>query len=378
VVIAFGDTSGLTNAITVGAYDYTSRLLGYLANRPGGPQTAWRQILGLVLGIALIVLLFTFRPISLGVLALVLAAALSWATEKSYRNGVILPGEPPGAAERSSHIAYVDQTHMERFDTESWRLDGVAGLKLSLMRDGFVALELREFTRERLERADMLLSLTPQRTFTPEEREIVRDFVEAGGIFILTAGYPHRRASQALLEDFGFAIGAIESEPGREPQPIGCFKFPYLNTGDYLLYVRFYTAWPVACIAPDAPPTDWRSQTRLDEPSLRRLGNWYLSKAVAAAFPWMQPSEPAVALVRGTGEVPVILRRSVGKGTVVVVGDSRFAMNRNLEVESGQAFEGLRENPHFWRFLFSTLRTPDKPWIPPRPVPETPPGGEQP
>lgn len=267
---------------------------------------------------------------------------------------------------------------MERIDNESWRLDGIAGLKLTLMRAGFVVLDLREFTRERLERASLLISIAPQRTFTPEEREIVRNFVNGGGIFILSVGYPDRRASQALLEDFGFAVGTVESEPGREPQPIGRFKFPYLNTGDFLLYVRFDTAWPVACIAPDAPPTDWRRRTRLDEPGLRRMGNWYLSKAVAAALPWMQPTEPATTLVSGTGEVPLILRRSIGKGDVVVIGDSHFAMNLNLEVESGQAFEGMRENPHFWRYLLSILRTPDTPWIPPRPVPKTPPRKEKP
>jgi hypothetical protein len=377
VVIAFGDTSGLTNAITTGAYDFTSRLFGYLANRPGGPQSRWRQLLAVLLGVALIVLLFNARPALLALVAVVLAAVLSWATERSYRNGVILPGRLPESAKGASQVAYVDTTHMERFDSESWRPDGVAGLKLSLMRAGFVTFELRDFTRERVERASFLVSIAPQRTFTPEEREIVGDFVRAGGVFILSAGYPDRRASQALLEDFGMAIGAVASEPGLEPQPLGRFKFPYLDAGDYLLYVRFYSVWPVDCIARDAPPTDWRSRKRLTEPGVRRLGNWYLSKALAAVFPWMQPTEPATVVVRGTGEVPVILRRTVGKGSVVLIGDSYFLMNRNLELEGGQAFEGLRENPHFLRFLLSTLRTPEKPWIPPEPVPETPPGEER-
>ena len=39
-------------------------------------------------------------------------------------------------------------------------------------------------------------------------------------------------------------------------------------------------------------------------------------------------------------------------------------MNKNLERENGQPFEGLRENADFWRWLLTTLR--DEPmWIPP-------------
>jgi hypothetical protein len=39
-------------------------------------------------------------------------------------------------------------------------------------------------------------------------------------------------------------------------------------------------------------------------------------------------------------------------------------MNKNLEQESGQPFEGLRENADFWRWLITLLR--DEPmWIPP-------------
>ncbi len=53
-----------------------------------------------------------------------------------------------------------------------------------------------------------------------------------------------------------------------------------------------------------------------------------------------------------------------GKGTVVLVGDTCFAMNKNLEYESGTAFEGLRENADFWRWLLSFLRG-ETMWIPP-------------
>ena len=94
-----------------------------------------------------------------------------------------------------------------------------------------------------------------------------------------------------------------------------------------MVYVRFHAGWPVHARVPDARP-----------------------------------------LAYGHGNVPAILTRRVGRGKVVVVGDTGFAMNKNLEVESGAAFEGLRENPHFWRWLVTYLR--DQPlWKPPSPRP---------
>ena len=64
--------------------------------------------------------------------------------------------------------------------------------------------------------------------------------------------------------------------------------------------------------------------------------------------------------------MPVMLVRTVGKGKFVLVGDSGFAMNKNLEIEGGWPFDGMRENPHFWRWLLAGLRG-KTPWIPPDP-----------
>jgi hypothetical protein len=58
----------------------------------------------------------------------------------------------------------------------------------------------------------------------------------------------------------------------------------------------------------------------------------------------------------------------VAKGRVIVVGDSLFATNQNLENEGGEPFEGLHENADFWRWLLTRLRgEPD--WVPPAPQP---------
>ena len=56
-VIAFGDTSSFTNGINVGSHVFTSRLFAYLANGSARAHALWRQLLGLLLGAAILGLL---------------------------------------------------------------------------------------------------------------------------------------------------------------------------------------------------------------------------------------------------------------------------------------------------------------------------------
>ena len=51
---------------------------------------------------------------------------------------------------------------------------------------------------------------------------------------------------------------------------------------------------------------------------------------------------------------------------MAVIGDTCFAMIKNLENEDGTPIEGLRENAVFWR-CFLALLGDGQPWYPPKP-----------
>jgi hypothetical protein len=68
----------------------------------------------------------------------------------------------------------------------------------------------------------------------------------------------------------------------------------------------------------------------------------------------------------GKGDLPVILLRKFGKGKIVVIGDTGFVLNKNMEHEGGEPFEGLRENAHFWRWFLTYLND-EEIWVPPPP-----------
>jgi hypothetical protein len=319
-IVAFGDTSSLTNGINVSSHVFTSRLFAYLAHGPTRAHALWRQLLGLLLGAAILGLMIRWpseRTIVLLALGLagslfVTSAAMSHAWESF----------PDGRVKHPNNLAYIDSSHLEASSGESWRGDGLGGLVLTLMRNGYLTLSLPQVNAQRLERAGLFISVAPQWGFSPSERAAIRDFVTRGGTFILTVGCDEVGPSRPLLSDFGFHIGTDKLD-ARESVPMGHFKSPYLQSEDRRVYVRFHAAWPVLCTEAEAQ-----------------------------------------VIAYGRDNLPVIVLRRVGTGKVVVIGDTRFATNDNLEREDGEPFEGLRENADFWRWFLTVLRD-ETPWIPP-------------
>jgi len=343
-IIAFGDTSSLTNGITVGCHEYTSRLMAYLVDGSCTPQTTYRQVLGLLVGLILLgLLVWRPDPWRVAAVAVALSASLIVCTKVTHNLWEVLPDgnackvRPDGTVNKDAwnNLAYIDMSHANAFSREGWGDDGTMGLCLTLMRDGYLTLLLPEFSAERLKRAGLLVCIAPGREFTESEREVVKDFVSSGGILIYTVGYDSVGPSRALLDDFGFRIGqtAEEEEQGQQPEALGWCKAPYFRGPDYLADVRFHAAWRVYCEDADAP-----------KDSIRVLA--YDSDA---------------------SNHPLIVTRRYGEGRIVVVGDTGFAMNKNLEQPSGAPIEGLRENAHFWRWLLPALRH-SEPWYPPKPV----------
>ncbi len=329
-IIAFGDTSTFTNGITIGSHHYTSRLYGYLASGASSPQRIWQQFIGILLAGGLIgLLLWTGKPLQTALASVTLAAVLVLCTEATYNAATVIPD---GRRKKPNNLAYIDTTHMEASSAESWRPEGMMGMNQTLMRDGYLVLNLPEFTRERISKAGMIVSVAPAREFTRSEREIVRDFVEAGGIFICTVGYEQRGPISSLLAEFDFRVGLKsigQKEP--EPQPMGHFKVPYVQTrdGKTQAYVRYFSSWPIFYSGPE-------DEARVIANGQRRTIDQLH---------------------------PVIMYRRLGRGKFVLVGDTSFAMNKNLERKDGLPIEGKRENADFWRWFLAELKEGDK-WSP--------------
>jgi hypothetical protein len=319
-VVTFGDTSGLSNAIDVSSYQFTTRLFAYLASGHARPHAAWRQVLAMLAGMLLIALVGGRPdPRKTVLVAIGLAVSLVVCTAANQARAKLLPD---GRRGKPNNLAYIDASHVEACSGESWRPDGIGGLALTLMRNGYLTLDLPELTPKRLERAGLLISIAPTRAFSPAEVERVKTFVNNGGTFLLMTGYEQRAPCVPLLDAFQLRVGPPQGG-SLEPEPLGHFKSPYLESGGKRVYVRFHAAWPVACSDPNAQ-----------------------------------------VMAYGRDNQPVIIMRRFGAGRVLLIGDPCFATNMNLEYENGAPFEGLRENADFWRWLLTMLRG-EPMWVPP-------------
>jgi hypothetical protein len=312
-VVVFGDTSGLSNGINIGCHDFNSRLFANLA-QPGGAAChgAWQAFAIGRLSLLVMLLANRLRPPILGGVALLLSLGIVVGTTRSHSANQVLP---QGGDREAYRLAYIDASHLEAYSRESWRDDGVMGLCLTLIRHGYQTLMLPELTAERLSQVRLLICVAPSRPYRPDECELLADFVQGAGVLIYTVGWERSGPSERLLARLGFRVGAAHWN-GQEPvggfTPLGYFKTNYRELPD--AYVRFFAAWPIACTDVDAE--------------------------VIRFYP---PDQP------------LIVRRRIGRGSVILVGDTCFAMNKNLERESGEPIEGLRENAEFWQWLLSTL-----------------------
>ena len=323
-VVALSGNSSLTNLGNVNSYVFTGRLLAYLAGQSANPQTAWRQVAGMIGCLSLLGLIAC--PAVAGRLAgvaVVLALVLAGSRTFGHLSTEVLPDGRQHAP--FNNVAYIDASHLEAYADGGWGFDGVAGLALTLMRNGYQPFLLPEVTGRRLQRAGMLISIAPARPFSAGERATVRQFVERGGIFIATAGAEKAGPIQPLLDEFDLRVPRSPVRPtgkDREPDPMGHLTTLYRPPGaDYDAGMLLYTGWPIEC-------------------------------------------DPSQRVVLGFENRPLVALAEVDDGNVVLVGDTAFAMNKNLEYVGGQSFYGRHDNAHFWRWLITRL-TPQDDWLPP-------------
>jgi len=328
-VFVLGDTSPLQNDGLPNAFPFAGRLLSHLANRPSSPQAGWRQWLALATLLAMLGLL-AGRPAAWQTMLTptVLGVSLVCCTAASYWSGRVLPDGHSIASGGVSNIAYIDASHLDAYQSDSQINRGVnlgiAELMRTLMRQGYLPLLAPDVTPERLERCGLLVSIAPAHGFSPAERDAVRKFVSAGGTFLCMVGAEQSRPSAPLLAEFGFEVPHSPAPPGEdatESAPLGAFQQVFAENGANR-HVQFYAGWPVEC-------------------------------APSGVDKWVVWSD-------GKNDLPIVVGHSEGAGAFVVIGDTHFAANENLQTPEGKAADNIL----FWRWLLTRVVRGQKPWSP--------------
>lgn len=199
-----------------------------------------------------------------------------------------------GSFEERWTPALIDASHGQAFDMRWWQDDSIGGLQLGLFRNGVwprVEPDRFDLTQQKL-----LVMLAPTRAVDQASLDGIGSFLERGGVVLCTVGHEGGAHARRFLEEFGFTVGST---------PLGPATAPALGGR-----VHFQCAYPI-----DSAPAGFR--------------------VLAEVY-----------------DRPVIGWMPIGGGAFVVVSDTRFLLNPNLE----NASEYVPENSTFLSNLIGHLR----------------------
>jgi hypothetical protein len=270
-MLVFGDTSPFQNGALTSSWAFAQRVFMWLAGTPRY-LPVWINIVLVAAGFAL--LTFAFRAAGPSGYAYIAVSAGIAVALLVTAHASKLPRLPRIDLPK----ALIEFSHGERFDQLTWYEDCIGGLNFNLMRNGYSSHLMREFNEDLVRDSEVLAVIAPSVSFSRREMETIDEFMQAGGLFILTTGFEEKDRSEPLLERLGVQI---------ENVPLAHFEVEIFGQN-----VRLAEAWPLVVSDPGA---------------------------VAVAG---HPDYP--------GPVMVFIPR--GEGGALIIGDSQFLLNANLEM----------------------------------------------
>lgn len=270
-VLVFGDTSSFQNGALVQSSQFVDRVFLWL-NSQGKVSYPYDRYLLTILILLVVILLGTQRAYARSMMIflvnLCVLALLAMTITQPFKAGE--------QVEMEAKVAYIDISHFERINLDIWgKPDGFGGLTYNLIRNGYYPQALKTFDGPKILGAELVIIIAPAKPFADRELKLIEEFVRRGGSLILTVGWEEKAGCERLLQYFGFDIGNI---------PLG-----RVSPSQNLQNITFYEAWPVV----------------YDQEDIEAL-----------CYVW---------------DYPVVVYKRYLKGGILLVGDSSFLLNRNLE-----------------------------------------------
>lgn len=288
-VLVLGDTTALSNGVLSHSWPFLTRAFDWLLSesRAGVPLTLELIALLLLVLALLATCLATSSSLAAGVP--ILAASIlvqgilpepPWASKAPRPlRSFAAEGDHPGRA-----LAIIDESHISNLSREGLRENGIGGLSVNLIREGFFPIRMRRFEERQLREASLFICVAPTKEFSERETKALEAWVRQGGTLLLSIGRDHRVPVEHLLAHSGFDL---------QPMPLGLQKSVVKGSE---LAPQSFCAWKIEG----------------GETLATILGHGWVSQA------------------------------SLGTGRVILIGDSQFLFDKNFESDAGVAMENIR------------------------------------
>jgi len=206
-VVVFGDTTAFQNTAICRSGSFVSDVFTYLSNpTPHAWFLAVQRYLLVGAGMTVLAGCFwgrTFGQTGLACWALAVGMLIG---SRSGRNFEPIPFQ-------KGRFAFIDTMHANQFSLELWLPDSIGGLTTNLGRDGLLALMLRDSPMDQIRKGKVLVCIAPAKPYSPREVRAVQEFMRAGGVVIVSAGYEQREGARPLLTLAGCDIDSVPLGP---------------------------------------------------------------------------------------------------------------------------------------------------------------------
>jgi len=214
---------------------------------------------------------------------------------------------------KKQKIAWIDNFHCNLFSSEEYHENGIDGLFNNLMRNGYLPLFMNESSL--LDKGEVLVIIAPTKTYSKKETKEIKNFVKNGGLLLMSVGCNEKESVETLLETFEMDI---------EEMPLG----------------------PIPWITDTHSPSPTISQEDLEK-------YWHEPKFMEVYPLGCRGTCHVYASISYLGKTyDLIIGREYKKGRVILIGDSRFLLNENLEF----SVESTRRNkPQYLTFWVGNI-----------------------
>jgi hypothetical protein len=133
-------------------------------------------------------------------------------------------------------VALIDSSHIERFNLDTYTDDSLSGLMVNLMRNNYIPIMLRDFSKEKIKKSEMIVFNAPTLEFSGDEVEFLKQYMEDGGLVVLATGFEDKAASMPLLREFSLDVYDI---------PLGPVPYVEEDPEAYQTQPKFVSSWPI-------------------------------------------------------------------------------------------------------------------------------------
>ena len=241
-VLVFGDTSPFQNSEIIQGYEFLIDVFDYLSS----PNYTIRYALlfSVIFLILSLYLAFYKYHFNYTLLLILIVCGNLVIVINTYIN------KPRHNLSSNAKIAYIDKSHLERFNLDQWNQNGLGGTGFCFIRNGYLPLQLNRFNEEQIIQSKVLFIVSPAKPFSKKEIVFVDNYMKQGGYVILSCGWDESNSVKTLLKKFNLSVlnlplGKLESNQNSAMLSLPNAWSVYSNDNQYEILSKS-SGYPVA------------------------------------------------------------------------------------------------------------------------------------